>query len=282
MPELPEVETVARQLAPLVSGRVVQRLEILDRRLGRIRTSLRGLRISTVSRVGKQLVVELCGPPRRTRSTGAKGHASDAADRLWLAVHLRMTGRLLWTPAGRAPPREHLRARLILAGGELSFVDLRRLGTLRIHRSRDALQAVGVEPLAAQLTSRVLADLLAGSAQPIKPWLLRQDRLLGIGNIYASEILHRAHIHPERPAGSLGATEARRLWLAVRQVLRAAIRHCGTTISDFQDARGRAGSFQRRLAVYGREGEPCRRCGGPVERRVQAGRSSYFCGRCQR
>ena len=275
MPELPEVETIARQLAPLVSGRAVRRLEVLDRRLGRIRTSLCGLRVSTVSRVGKQVVVELREVPRRARSR-------DAAGRLWLAIHLRMTGRLLWTPAGEVPPREHLRARLILAGGELSFVDVRRLGTLRIHRSRDAVQAKGIEPLTAELTARALAALLAGSAQPIKPWLLRQDRLLGIGNIYASEILHRARIHPERPAGSLGAAETRRLWVATRQVLRAAIRRCGTTISDFQDARGRAGSFQRRLAVYGREGEPCRGCGGPVERRVQAGRSSYFCGRCQR
>jgi len=123
--------------------------------------------------------------------------------------------------------------------------------------------------------------MLADSRQEIKPWLLRQDRLTGLGNIYASEILARARLHPARLAGSLGVDEIRRLHRATVTILRRAIRHCGTTISDFQDSAGQSGDFQRFLAVYGHADDPCRRCRTKVKRMVQQGRSTFFCPVCQ-
>ncbi len=272
MPELPEVETVACQLDPLISGRAVRSLRIHDFLLGAISTGrVRGSRVSRVFRLGKQVVLEL---DRRTRS----------CPRLWLSIHLRMTGRLLWQP-GAGPPDPagypHLRARLILEGGQVDFVDPRRFGVLRLTGELDTLQPTGIDPAAGGFTPGLLRQLLAGSRQEIKPWLLRQDRITGLGNIYASEILAQARLHPSRPAGSLERPEIRRLHAATVNILRRAIRHCGTTFSDFQDSAGESGSFQQFLTVYGHEGDPCRRCRSPVNRIVQQGRSTYFCPVCQ-
>jgi formamidopyrimidine-DNA glycosylase len=268
MPELPEVETVARQLASL-RGRRVRRLAILDRRLSvRQPAQVQGLTVDDVFRLGKQVVLAL----RQGRRAAA----------LWLAVHLRMTGRLVWTAAGQGSPPGLARARLLLEGGELTFVDTRRFGTLRLRRSLARLRPAGIDPFAVELSAAVLARLLAPSRQAIKVWLLRQDRLVGVGNIYASEILHVAEIDPRRPGRRLSPQQVGRLHRALRRVLSAAIRACGTTFSDFQDARGRPGTFQRRLAVYGRAGESCRRCGSAIERIVQATRSTFFCPGCQR
>jgi len=267
MPELPEVETVARQLGHLLSGRSVRTLEILDPLLGPPGVaSLAGRTVGGVRRLGKQVLLELdrAGAP------------------LWLAFHLRMTGRLIWREGGgRVSPR-HLRARLRLEGGWLLFYDPRRFGTLHLCNSLAELEPAGLDPLSGELTDAALAGLLAGSPQAIKPWLLRQDRLVGLGNIYASEILFAAGIDPRRPARSLGAAEIRELRRGTRAVLERAIERCGTTFSDFQDARGLAGSFQDCLGVYGREGEPCPRCGTPVERLTQQQRSTFWCARCQR
>jgi formamidopyrimidine-DNA glycosylase len=138
-----------------------------------------------------------------------------------------------------------------------------------------------MDPFSADLNPRVLGGLIGESHQNIKAWLLRQDRLVGLGNIYASEILFVAGISPLREAASLEATEHRKLLRATRLVLRRAIRNCGTTFSDFQDAQGLTGSYQNYLAVYGRESEPCLRCGTPVVRFVQQQRSTFFCSRCQ-
>ncbi len=270
MPELPEVETVARQLAPSVAGRRVRGLEILDPLLEDGRTpQLAGRPIASVERSGKRVLFEF-GPARGRQVRP-----------LWLAVHLRMTGRLLWLERAAAVPREHLRARFRVDGGELLFVDTRRFGTFRWYRTREAAAPVGVEPLSPELTRPRLASLLRGSSQEIKPWLLRQDRLVGLGNIYASEILHAAGLSPFRAAGSLDGREIRRLLVATRRILTQAIRACGTTFSDFQDARGIEGSYQRFLAVYEREGQRCRRCRARVERVVQQQRSTYHCPGCQ-
>jgi len=270
MPELPEVETVARQLDPLLAGRVIERLQVFDHRLdpGRPR-GIRGRRVGRVFRAGKQVVIE-------TAATGSVDRGP------WLVCHLRMTGRLLWQE-GRPRRPEHGRARLCVWQGAVDFVDPRRFGTLRWCRSEEEFAPPGLEPLDPGLSARRLGSSIAGSRQPIKIWLMRQDRLTGIGNIYASEILHEAGISPSRPAAGLDAAELRRLHRSVRTVLRRAIRHCGTTFSDFQGAQGVTGSYQQRLGVYGREGARCRRCrGGVIERVVQQQRSTFFCPECQR
>lgn len=272
MPELPEVETVVRQLRPLVTGRAVCSLRILDDLLGVIPAKrARGAMVSGVQRLGKQVVI---GLERETKSR----------PRLWLAVHLRMTGRLLWR-AGERPAegldRPWLRARLALVGGNVDFIDPRRFGVVRLVDDPAPLDPPGVDPTGEAFTPAALRQLLGESRQALKPWLLRQDRITGLGNIYASEILARARLNPCREAGTLGPAEIRRLHGAVVTILRRAIRHCGTTFSDFQDSSGEIGAFQRFLAVYGHEGEPCRRCSTPVERMVQQGRSTYFCPACQ-
>jgi formamidopyrimidine-DNA glycosylase len=280
VPELPEVETVARQLAPLVAGRRVTRLAIHDRsKLAPPGVRLAERTVGRVMRVGKRVLIEL--QPADTAHPGqAKAIAASAAP-LWLAVHLRMTGRLVFggaVPAGT--PRPHVRAQLFLDGGVVSFIDPRRFGTFEWLRSPDEAAPDAVDPTEDSFTPECLAALLRGSPQPLKTWLLRQDRLVGIGNIYASEILWHARLSPFRAAGRLSRDEIARLHGATRAVLAAAIEACGTTFSDFQDAHGLTGSYQRFLAVYEREGEPCPRCGGPVARRTQAQRSTYWCRRC--
>ncbi|RMG43181.1 MAG: bifunctional DNA-formamidopyrimidine glycosylase/DNA-(apurinic or apyrimidinic site) lyase [Acidobacteria bacterium] len=263
MPELPEVETVVRQLAPLATGRRIEEVRILDPLLRAGRPpAYRGRTVARLCRRGKWILFELSG-----------------AEPLYLACHLRMTGRLLWRGPDDPLP-SHLRARIRLENGEVAFVDPRRLGRLAWTRDPARLGPAGVDPMEPSFTVRRLARLLAGSAQAIKPWLLRQDRLCGIGNIYASEILHAARLDPRRAAGTLDAGEVRRLHRATRRVLASAIRMCGTTFSDFQDARGASGRFQELLAVYGRDGRPCRRCGHPVRRIVQQQRSTFFCPAC--
>lgn len=268
MPELPEVETVARQLAPRVEGRRVRRLRILDPRLRNGRTPrVAGRKIRSVTRSGKRVLIEF-------------GHAPGGGSGLWLAVHLRMTGRLLVAQRGAAA-QEHLRARFDLDRGALLFVDTRRFGTFDWYRDRGDSAPAGIDPLSPELTPPRLEGLLRGSTQNLKAWLLRQDRLVGLGNIYASEILHRARLSPLREAGSLDSGEVRRLHAATRGILQRAIRNCGTTFSDFVDARGVSGSYQQYLAVYDRGGEGCRRCREPVERIVQQQRSTFYCPVCQ-
>lgn len=269
MPELPEVETVARQLAPHLVDRTVRGIRVFDPRLRNAPAPrLGGRRVVDVSRSGKRVLIEFSPAPRR-------------GGPVWLAVHLRMTGRLLWIAEGARGRRAHLRARLSFDGGSLSFVDTRRFGTFGWYADAVAARPTGVEPLSAELTVGRLKGLIGDSRQNIKSWLLRQDRLVGLGNIYASEILHAAGISPQREAASLVDEEARRLLRHTRAILRRAIRNCGTTFSDFQDSRGAEGSYQRFLAVYGREGLPCPRCATPIQRRVQQQRSTFFCPRCQ-
>ena len=274
MPELPEVETVVRQLNPYVEGKTVKRFDVLDKaRLGKLSTRPFVQRpIARVFRHGKHALFEF-GPRIGATPQGA------AARPLWLAVHLRMTGRLLWSPTkqGNTP---HLRARLQLDEGAVDFVDVRRFGTLEMHRSADEFAAQGLDPTTPAFTVQALTKLLKGK-QPLKTWLLRQDRLVGLGNIYASEILFEAGLHPERAPGGLSPDEIKRLHRATRAVLQRAIKHCGTTFSDFQDAHGVTGSYQRYLKVYSRDGEPCRKCDDQIVRVTQQQRSTFFCLRCQ-
>jgi formamidopyrimidine-DNA glycosylase len=269
VPELPEVETVARQLAPLLTGRKVRSLRILDARLRSTRTPrVAGRSIGCVGRSGKRVLIEFAAANGRGAS-------------LWLAVHLRMTGRLVWSE-GSCGASRHPRARFLFDRGELLFDDTRRFGTFDWYRSREAAGPGGIDPLSPELTPDRLEALLGESKQNLKAWLLRQDRLVGLGNIYASEILHAARLSPFREAGSLSRGEVRRLHGATQRILERAIRNCGTTFSDFQDARGISGSYQRLLAVYGRAGLRCRRCRTPVEREIQQQRSTFHCPGCQR
>ena len=268
MPELPEVEIVARQLARRLTGRTVRRLRILDPRLRNgVLPRVSGREIVAVRRSGKRVLIRFSkGGTRRP---------------LWLAIHLRMTGRLICHDGTRRD-RSHLRARFVLDRGELWFVDTRRFGTFGWYASEAETAPGGVDPLDRDCTAARLGELLGASRQPIKPWLLRQDRLVGLGNIYASEILYAAGISPFRPAGSLDRGEIGRLHRQTRRILRRAIENCGTTFSDFQDSRGVEGSYQRYLRVYDRQGESCRHCGTAIARVVQAQRSTFHCSDCQR
>jgi formamidopyrimidine-DNA glycosylase len=269
MPELPEVETVARQLHRDLRGRVLRRLETLDPKLRVGRADrVSGRRVRRVCRAGKQVAIELA--PRAA-----------AEETLWIGIHLGMTGRLLWYREEPGGTGRHLRARLTLDAGVVLFIDPRRFGSVRIVHSCEQLGRGGRDPVARGFTPAVLGELLQGNRQEIKVWLMRQDRVAGIGNIYASEILFAAQINPRRAAGLLSEREIAALHSATRAILRRAIRRAGTTFSDFQDSRGRAGSYQKCLAVYGREGEACLRCGEAVWRFVQQGRSTFFCPACQ-
>ncbi|OGD78936.1 MAG: DNA-formamidopyrimidine glycosylase [Candidatus Coatesbacteria bacterium RBG_13_66_14] len=262
MPELPEVETIARQLAPLLEGGRVVSVEVLDPRLALDAAGLSGILVKSVLRVGKRLAVEL--------ETGR-----------CLRFDLRMTGRLTWSPAGADFSRERLRAVVTLENGRLLFHDLRRLGEVRLFESLDDARPAGFEPLDTSLTLEKLDELIAGCRQPLKVWLLRQDRLAGIGNIYASEIPFAAGLRPERPVSGLTPEERGKLLGAIRHVLAEAITHRGTTLSDYRDGRGQPGGHRRHLRVYGRENGACPRCGGRIERIVQRQRSTYFCPGCQ-
>lgn len=272
MPELPEVETVARQLAPNIEGLKLKRLLIHDEKLMPLDPSqVEGMTVTSVSRIGKQIAFELQAHKSGGRTTGPR----------FLCVHLRMTGRLLWKPETKTNGLKHLRAELIFNGGRLLFQDVRRFGVIKLHETREEAEPNGIDPLSPELNTKRLHRMLSGSGQEIKAWLLRQDRLVGLGNIYASEILHVCGIHPGRRAGTLSYEETKLLFRHTRSILKKAIRHCGTTFSDFQDSRGSSGSFQQFLKVYQHEGEGCRNCGTLIKRLVQQQRSTFFCPLCQ-
>jgi formamidopyrimidine-DNA glycosylase len=212
-------------------------------------------------------------------------------DEVFLVMHLRMTGTLLLVPgSGDRDPatRRYLRARLALTGGaELLFLDPRRFGTGVVLLGADARddyfsRRLGVEPLSAEFTPEALRALAAGRRAPVKAFLLTQERIAGVGNIYADEALFRARIHPLRPVGSLRRPQLAALRDAVVASLEAGIDARGATIDDFRDADGARGSFQDRFLVHRREGEPCLRCGRRVRKLVAAGRATYACERCQR
>ncbi|MCB1219453.1 MAG: bifunctional DNA-formamidopyrimidine glycosylase/DNA-(apurinic or apyrimidinic site) lyase [Planctomycetales bacterium] len=272
MPELPEVETVARQLDPLAGRQLIRGVEILDPLLGFSEEErLRGRRISRVRRIGKEVVFQLEDP---------KGKAAE----LLLAVHLRMTGRLIYQGETDGSDRgdKYLRAVLELEQGKVRFHDMRRFGTMKLYESEAEAQPAGAEPLDRGFNAASIGELIRGSSMEIKVWLLRQDRICGIGNIYASEILHDCGIDPFRPASSLNDAELGLLAASTKKILRKAIKHCGTTFSDFQNANGEVGGYQKYLRVYQHSGEGCRHCGTEILRAVQAQRSTFWCPACQR
>ncbi len=271
MPELPEVETIRRQLAPIVEGRTLTRVEILDARWSRplepseLAAALRGRRVERLGRRGKYLLWELAGE-------------------VFLAQHLRMTGTVLCDPD---PEPAHTRVRLTLGGGRrLCLADPRRFGTGELLLGAEAMKAffaarLGLEPLDPAFTAAHLRALARDRRAPIKAFLLDQRRIAGVGNIYADEALYRAAIHPLRPAGSLTAREWEGLRDAVVAALQAGIAARGATIDDFRHVDGVYGSFQHEFLVHRRAGEPCPTCGRPVVKIVAAGRGTYLCETCQ-
>jgi formamidopyrimidine-DNA glycosylase len=271
LPELPEVETIRRQLAPHLEGRALERVEILDARLtrpaapGPVAARLNGAMVERVLRAGKYLIWEL------------------SEDR-HLLVHLRMTGALLFDPP--APP-PHVRARFELSGGHrLDYNDPRRFGTAHLlegreQRDRYLAERLGVEPLTSGFTSEHLRQITRGRAAPIKSFLLDQRRVAGVGNIYADEALFRAGIHPLRPAGRLTLAQCAALQQGIEAALTAGIDAKGASIDDFRHLDGARGSFQDLFLVHTRAGLPCPRCGEPIVKLFVGGRGTYVCERCQ-
>jgi formamidopyrimidine-DNA glycosylase len=274
MPELPEVETVLRGLRARALGRRIAAVEVLHPAVivgsrEEFAGSVKGRTIEAVARKGKVLALTLAdqaaGPP------------------CYLLLRLGMTGQFVVAPRA-APLQPHTHLRLVLDDGrkELRYRDVRRFGRFRCCTAEE-LQAVfgDLGPDAREISEAQFLAALEGRRGPIKSWLLNQQFLSGVGNIYADEALFDARLHPLTPAGRLSRQAARRLHRAMKKVLDRAVALQGTSFRDYIDIEGRPGSYRTRLRVYQRTGEPCRRCRTPIRRLVIAGRSSHFCPRCQ-
>ena len=273
MPELPEAETVRRQLEPVVVGRRFERVTIDDPRLVRpfdrvaVAAELEGERVTKLDRRGKYLIF---------RFESGRG----------LLVHLRMTGSFRHRRNGLGEDDPHRRAVVRLDdGSDVAYRDVRRFGTWLLVEPDELepylAERLGEEPLLTGFTPARLARRLAGRRAPIKAALLDQRTLAGLGNIYVDEALWRARIHPKRPARDLDANDVRRLHGAIRRVLQTAIEGRGSTLRDYSTPRGRRGSMQREFKVYGRMNEACERCGTPIEKTRAGGRGTWSCPHCQ-
>jgi formamidopyrimidine-DNA glycosylase len=274
VPELPEVEMVARTLRPRLLGRRIVRVEVSGKRLRRP-IDLRALRracacatVESVQRLGKYLLL---------------GCSSERT----IVAHLGMSGRFTFAPTTQAL-EPHTHARFFLeVDEELRFIDPRRFGVLSVYPSPSAraspeLAGLGVDPFEDAFSPERLARELAATRRDVKAFLLDQRWIAGLGNIYAAEALFAARLAPRRRAHRIKPAEAVALHAAIKAVLEAGIRNRGTSFSDYVDADGRSGENQKALYVYGREGEGCRVCGGVIRRLVQGARSTFYCPHCQR
>jgi formamidopyrimidine-DNA glycosylase len=274
MPELPEVESVARSLRPRLVGRRVVAVEtsgLALRRpvdLKRLRRACVGAEVHAVRRVGKYILVEL--------SSGQV-----------VLAHLGMSGRLVFAGSSEAR-RPHTHALFRLENDlDLRYVDPRRFGVIAVYADKDIagspeLSILGLDPLDPAFTPAYLSAALAETKRDVKAFLLDQTRLAGMGNIYACEALFLAQIAPKKRSDRLGAVRAARLHAAIRTVLELGIANRGTSFSDYVDAEGSAGNNQSALRVYGREGAACVTCQRPIKRLVQGARSTFYCATCQR
>lgn len=277
MPELPEVETVLRGLKKRVLGRrlgaaQVSHPQIIVGSPVKFVREVSGRQILNAQRKGKAIALEL-GPANAKGDTG----------RRYLLVRLGMTGQLTVNPiAEPVEPHTHVRMALEDGGEELRYVDARRFGRLRC-LTRLELDAVfgGLGPDAREISEEQFQKALRGRRIPLKSWLMNQQMLAGVGNIYADEALYLARLHPLTQAGGISARDARRLLRAVKRVLESAVALQGTSFRDYIDIEGRPGNFLPQLRVYQRTGKPCRRCRQPIERVIVSGRSSHFCLKCQ-
>ncbi len=274
MPELPEVETIRTRLEPGLVGRTLERVLITDPRLTRpeppevIAAALEGERVRAVGRRGKYLILEF--------ESGRH-----------LLIHLRMTGNVLHPARDVSSDDPHRRAVVKLDdGSDVVYRDIRRFGTWELLEPGElgeyfAARRLGEEPLDRAFTTRALSRAFANRRAPVKAALLDQRAAAGVGNIYADEALWRARIHPLRPAGSLFPEEVAALRKGVQEALRTGIARQGATLRDYRRPDGGRGGMQDRFRVYGREGEPCSRCGTPIEKIRTGGRGTWFCPQCQ-
>jgi formamidopyrimidine-DNA glycosylase len=316
MPELPEVETIRRDLEKKIVGGKIISVEVRDKKLGDAKNFARvlvGNKIIAADRIGKLLILAI-------------------SSKTFLLIHLKMTGQLVYedqeelvagghpfnikSPLGRpvSPkahrggggaasatgwvnagileeiggklPNKYTRLIINFAGGrKLFFNDTRRFGYAKLVDQRQLAEiksAYGIEPLKAEFTLANLKKILAGKKINIKAALMDQKNIAGIGNIYASEILYDARLKPTRPAGSLREAEVKRIFSSAKAVLKNAVKHRGTTFSDYVDTSGQKGNFSKLLKVYEREGEKCPVCGGTIKSLKISGRSTYFCPKCQK
>ena len=257
MPELPEIETLCRQLRQVIVGAEISKTHTIDPKLGTLR-GLKGKQVCAIHRHGKALAIEL------------KGNLS-------LLLHLRMTGRLLWHSANGLLP--HTRLVISFPQGRLMLIDPRRFATVSVHKGGDEL-LVGKDPLE-DFNSVHLWNRAQNSTLPVKSFLMDQRRIAGIGNIYACEILHHARMNPWRRVNSLSHEEWEGIGEATGKILRRAIACRGTSVSDWSDLFGKAGENQGHLLVYAREGAECYTCGGEIKRQKLHGRGTYYCPTCQ-
>lgn len=262
MPELPEVETVVRSVSPHVIGQTIKQAEVFSLRVTRgglqgTAVALRNRRITGVRRRGKQIFFDL--------------------DRGVLYIHLGMTGKLLWD----ASPSKYTRAVLYLENGLLLYDDVRQFGRVEYFpQTPESLERVGPDALGIDFDE--FYRRLKRRSGSIKPLLLNQTFVSGVGNIYADEALFAACIHPRTPVRRISISRARELHHCILQILRAAIEHRGSSVSDYVDTSGNRGSFQNLHCVYGREAEPCLRCGTSIRRIVLGQRGTHYCPKCQR
>jgi formamidopyrimidine-DNA glycosylase len=273
MPELPEVETIRVALEPHVVGRRFERVAIDDARLVRpfepiaVAAELEGERVAALDRRGKYLIVRF-----------DSGRA--------LLIHLRMTGSLRHAASGTLADDPHRRAVVKLDdGSDVAYRDVRRFGTWHLLEPEEVddylAQRLGGEPLERSFTAKRLGEQLAGKRAPLKAALLDQRTVAGLGNIYVDEALWRAQLHPLREAGTLDTDELTRLTKAIREALRAGIARQGASLRDYSTPDGGRGRMQDRFRVYGREGEPCLRCGTPIDKIRVGGRGTWYCPQCQ-
>ncbi len=278
MPELPEVEVLRRSLEPRLLGDWIERVEVRNTamreavRPAQLARRTSGREVSALRRRAKYLLIDL-----------ADGGGVDQT----LVVHLGMSGRLTLVPAAEPlEPHEHV-AFFLRSGRRLRLRDPRRFGLVFAVPARDIpgdphFAHLGIEPLEPGFDGAFLAAAAVGRRGPVKSFLMDARIVVGLGNIYATEALFRSGVHPNRSVARISAGSWDRIAESSMAVLRQAIDQGGTTLNDFADGEGRSGYFQVSLGVYGREGEPCEACGTPVRRIVQAGRSSFYCHRCQR
>jgi formamidopyrimidine-DNA glycosylase len=297
MPELPEVETIVRDLRPQLEGRVVQTAVVAEPGVLRypdpasFRRRITGRRMEKVGRHGKFMLVALDEAGRENRSD---------PEPEFLMIHLGMTGRLgLAEPESALPPHTHLRL-LLSSGAELRMQDYRRFGRVLLGSAaelagRRALPRLGPEPLTdsepnpqswlgfgGRLSERAFSAILKRSRRPVKALLLDQRAVAGLGNIYCDEACFRAGIRPTAPANSLGPARRRRLYSGISEALAGAVEFRGSSIDDYRDGFGEQGQNQHQLLVYGRAGLPCVTCGRSLRKTTVSGRTTVYCPRCQR
>ena len=279
MPELPEVETVRRGLQRLLEGELIEGVDVRETRLRypvdarRLRRELPGRRVKSLGRRAKYLLIRL-------EEDGSREEA-------FLVIHLGMSGRIYFSEPGETP-QLHTHVIFSISGDrELHFCDPRRFGLVDLVPAAlldqdKRFSSLGVEPLSDECSAEYFFERSRKLRQPVKNFLMDGRRVVGVGNIYASEALFLAGVHPQRAAGRVSLKSWERITVVVKEVLTEAIRQGGTTLNDFQGPDGTAGYFQVFLRVYGRGGEECLECSSIIRRKVLSGRSTFYCPRCQR